>query len=48
MLLVLAILLLIVFGSLGFALHVLWWGLILAVIVRWPACSPAATPDRRD
>jgi hypothetical protein len=33
MLLVLAILLLIVFGSLGFALHVLWWGLILAVIV---------------
>jgi hypothetical protein len=33
MLLILAILLLIVFGSLGFALHVLWWGLILAVIV---------------
>lgn len=33
MLLVLAIILLIVFGSLGFALHVLWWGLILAVIV---------------
>jgi hypothetical protein len=32
MLLIFAILLLIVFGSLGFALHVLWWGLILAVI----------------
>ena len=33
MLLILAILLLLVFGGLGFAVHVLWWGLILAVIV---------------
>jgi hypothetical protein len=33
MLLFLAILLVLVFGGLGFALHVLWWGLILAVIV---------------
>jgi hypothetical protein len=33
MLLVLAILLLLIFGGLGFAAHVLWWGLVLAVIV---------------
>jgi hypothetical protein len=33
MLLILAILLLLVFGGLGFAVHVLWWGLILAVII---------------
>jgi hypothetical protein len=33
MLLILAILLLLVFGGLGFAAHVLWWGLILAVII---------------
>jgi hypothetical protein len=33
MLLVLAILLLLVFGGLGFVAHVLWLGLILAVIV---------------
>ncbi|HVU73271.1 MAG TPA: hypothetical protein VHE83_09970 [Mycobacteriales bacterium] len=33
MLLVLALLLLLVFGGLGFVAHVLWWGLILAVIV---------------
>jgi hypothetical protein len=33
MLLVLAILLLLIFGGLGFAAHILWLGLILAVIV---------------
>lgn|GEM_PF-3873006 len=33
MLLVLAIVLLLVFGGLGFAAHVLWLGLILAVIL---------------
>ena len=33
MLLVLAIILLILFAGLGFAAHVLWWGLIIAVIV---------------
>lgn len=33
MLLILAILLLLVFGGLGFVAHVLWLGLILAVIV---------------
>jgi hypothetical protein len=33
MLLFLAILLLLVFGGLGFAAHILWLGLILAVIV---------------
>jgi len=33
MLLVLALLLLLVFGGLGFVAHVLWWGLILAVVV---------------
>ncbi len=33
MLLVLAIVLLLLFGGLGFALHVLWLGLILAVIL---------------
>jgi hypothetical protein len=33
MLLVLAIVLLLVFGGLGFAAHILWLGLILAVIV---------------
>jgi hypothetical protein len=33
MLLILAILLLIIFAGLGFAAHVLWLGLILAVIV---------------
>lgn len=33
MLLVLALLLILVFGGLGFAAHVLWWGLILAVVV---------------
>jgi len=33
MLLILAIILLIVFAGLGFAAHVLWWGLIIAVII---------------
>jgi hypothetical protein len=33
MLLVVAIILLVLFAGLGFAAHVLWWGLILAVIV---------------
>jgi hypothetical protein len=33
MLLFLAILLLLVFGGLGFVAHVLWLGLILAVII---------------
>jgi hypothetical protein len=33
MLLIVAILLLLVFGGLGFVAHVLWLGLILAVIV---------------
>ena len=33
MLLVLAILLLLLFGGLGFVAHILWIGLILAVIV---------------
>jgi hypothetical protein len=33
MLLVLAILLLLIFGGLGFVAHILWIGLILAVIV---------------
>lgn len=33
MLLILAVLLLLVFGGLGFAAHILWLGLILALIV---------------
>lgn len=33
MLLVIAIILLLLFGGLGFAAHVLWWGLILGVII---------------
>lgn len=33
MLLVLAIILLILFAGLGFAAHVLWWGLILGLVV---------------
>jgi hypothetical protein len=32
-LLIVAIILLVLFAGLGFAAHVLWWGLILAVIV---------------
>ena len=33
MLLVIALILFVVFGGLGFALHILWLGLILAVII---------------
>jgi hypothetical protein len=33
MLLVVAILLFLIFGGLGFVLHVLWLGLVLAVII---------------
>jgi hypothetical protein len=33
MLLFIAIILLLLFGGLGLVAHVLWWGLILAVIV---------------
>jgi hypothetical protein len=33
MLLILAIVLLVLFAGLGFAAHVLWFGLILAVII---------------
>jgi hypothetical protein len=33
MLLVIAIILLLLFGGLGFVAHVLWFGLILAVII---------------
>lgn len=33
MLLIIAILLFLIFGGLGFVLHILWLGLILAVIV---------------
>jgi hypothetical protein len=32
-LLVLALVLLVLFAGLGFAAHVLWWGLIIALIV---------------
>lgn len=32
-LLVIAIILLLLFAGLGFVAHVLWWGLILAVII---------------
>lgn len=33
MLLALALILFLVFGGLGFVAHVLWWGLIVAVII---------------
>ncbi len=33
MLLIIALLLFLIFGGLGFVLHILWLGLILAVIV---------------
>jgi uncharacterized membrane protein YjdF len=33
MLLALALVLFLVFGGLGFVAHVLWWGLIVAVII---------------
>jgi hypothetical protein len=32
-LLVIALLLFLVFGGLGFVAHVLWWGLVLAVVI---------------
>lgn len=33
MLLIIALVLLVLFAGLGFAAHVLWWGLILALVV---------------
>lgn len=33
MLLVIALLLFLIFGGLGFTAHILWWGLVLAVVV---------------
>lgn len=33
MLLILALVLFLVFGGLGFVAHVLWWGLIIAVVI---------------
>jgi hypothetical protein len=33
MLLIVALILLVLFAGLGFAAHVLWWGLILALVV---------------
>ena len=33
MLLVLALVLFLLFGGLGFVAHVLWWGLIVAVLI---------------
>jgi hypothetical protein len=33
MLLIAALILLVLFAGLGFAAHVLWWGLILALVV---------------
>jgi hypothetical protein len=33
MLIVIALLLFLVFAGLGFVAHVLWWGLVLAVVV---------------
>lgn len=33
MLLVIALLLILLFGGLGFAVHVLWWGLIIGLIL---------------
>lgn len=33
MLLILALILLVLFAGLGFAAHVLWWGLILGVVI---------------
>lgn len=33
MLLILAILLILLFGGAGFAAHVLWWGLIIGLIL---------------
>lgn len=33
MLIVVALILLVLFAGLGFAAHILWWGLIIALIV---------------
>jgi hypothetical protein len=33
MLLIVALLVFLIFGGLGFVAHVLWWGLILAVVI---------------
>jgi hypothetical protein len=33
MLLIVALILLVLFAGLGFAAHVLWWGLILALVI---------------
>ncbi len=44
MLLILAILLFLIFGGLGFVLHILWLGLILALIV---GVAHALTGGRR-
>lgn len=33
MLLILALVLFLLFGGLGFVAHVLWWGLIVAVVI---------------
>jgi hypothetical protein len=33
MLLLFALLLFLVFGGLGFVAHVLWWGIVLAVVI---------------
>jgi hypothetical protein len=32
-LLIVALLLVLLFGGFGFAVHILWWGLILALVV---------------
>jgi hypothetical protein len=32
-LIIIALLLFVVFGGLGFVAHVLWWGLVLAVVI---------------
>lgn len=33
MLIIIALVLFVLFGGLGFIAHVLWWGLVLAVVV---------------
>ncbi len=32
-LLIVAIVLFLIFGGLGFVLHLLWWGLVIAVVI---------------
>ena len=44
MLLILALVLLLVFGGLGFVAHVLWWGLVLAVIIGIAHALTSRTP----